>query len=58
MKIKQMLVFIYIPYMDPMGNELEIPQILEYFPTWRITPVCEWLVTTIYKPWNGHLEGE
>ena len=23
--------------------------------TWRIIPVSKWLVTTIYKPWNGHL---
>ena len=26
--------------------------------TWRIIPVSKWLVTPIYKPWNGHLEGE
>ena len=24
-------------------------------PTWRIIPVGKWLVTPIYKPWNGHL---
>lgn len=29
-----------------------------FTPTWRITPVSEWLVTSIYKPWNGYLEGE
>ena len=27
-------------------------------PAWRITPVSKWLVTCIYKPWKGHLEGE
>ena len=26
--------------------------------TWRIIPFSKWLVTPIYKPWNGHLEGE
>ena len=27
--------------------------------TWRIIPIskCTWLITTIYKPWKGHLEG-
>ena len=25
--------------------------------TWRIIPVSKWLVTRIYKPWKGHLEG-
>ena len=25
---------------------------------WRIMPVSKWLVTFIYKPWKGHLEGE
>ena len=24
----------------------------------RIIPVSKWLVTPIYKPWKGHLEGE
>ena len=27
-------------------------------PTWRIIPVSKWLVTPMYKPWKGHLEGE
>ena len=26
--------------------------------TWRIILVTKWLVTPIYKPWKGHLEGE
>ena len=26
-------------------------------PSWRIIPVRKWLVTPIYKPWNGRLEG-
>ena len=29
-------------------------------PTWMIIPASQWLINiyTIYKPWNGHLEGE
>ena len=27
-------------------------------PTWRIIPLSKWVVTTIYKPWKAHLEGE
>ena len=27
-------------------------------PTWRIIPVSKWLVTPVYKPSKGHLEGE
>ena len=27
-------------------------------PSWRIIPVSKCLVTPIYKPWTGHLEGE
>ena len=26
--------------------------------TWVLIPVGKWLVTPIYKPWKGHLEGE
>ena len=26
--------------------------------TWRIILVTKWLVTPIYKPWKGHLNGE
>ena len=26
--------------------------------TWRIIPVSKWLVTPMYKPSKGHLEGE
>ena len=26
--------------------------------TWRIIPLSKWLVTPIYKPLNGHFEGE
>ena len=26
--------------------------------TWRIIPLSKQLVTPVYRPWNGHLEGE
>ena len=26
--------------------------------TWGIIPVSKWLITPIYKPFKGHLQGE
>ncbi len=37
--------------------EIGGPQSHFIMATWRIIPVSKWLVTPVYKPRKGHLEG-